>query len=503
MADTRPTEQATSIELREIVSIVLKRKWLLIIPLVLVAAIAYGGSMFLVPKYRSSTIIWIDRPTNVSRELINLIGGGGRMRQSAEDRARQLAALQNEITSQTYLSQLIQNLHLDNDPAIVQQAAKLRELNPGHSAEMLKLNLLYEHLRGQIVIQFVGEDQIKLTVENTDPVLARDMVTQLAEILELEKTRYELEKILDNQTFADMQLEKMEHDYQAALDSLAAAQRRLDDMRFPANISSEPNRRDILSDIDKARLDRADLRNEATGVNEQLKSMGLLKKRLVYSDSIVELRKEIDEQMSSFAGLMEKYPWNAQNVLDANIRLNENIRYLQMEIRHAVAQQFSELPENQRQLLERHFLQKEDTKILGSRVSRLEASLEKIDERMKQIPRLASEVDEEKSRVTNARRYRDVFKSEETTVGIMSERAKDRTKYRIIEPARIAVSPFWPDRTRILMIGIALGLMVGAAAVFLAELFDNSIRHVKEIEDLLGLKVLAAIPKLDELKTIR
>ncbi len=86
------------------------------------------------------------------------------------------------------------------------------------------------------------------------------MVTRLAEILEQERTKYELERILDNQSFADLQLQKTEYYYQKAIDSLTAAQTRLTTLMLPENISSEKNRRDILSDIDKTDLEISDSR---------------------------------------------------------------------------------------------------------------------------------------------------------------------------------------------------------------------------------------------------
>ncbi|MCK4302378.1 MAG: hypothetical protein KAW91_06365, partial [candidate division Zixibacteria bacterium] len=114
-----PDEQGKTIDIREILALILRRKWLVVIPVILVSAIAVAGSLLLTPLYSSSTIIWIDKPQNVSRELVRIIGGESRQRLSGEDHRR----LQNEITSQTYLHQLIRDLGLDNDPEVALQAA--------------------------------------------------------------------------------------------------------------------------------------------------------------------------------------------------------------------------------------------------------------------------------------------------------------------------------------------------------------------------------------------
>ena len=495
--DTAPREKA--IDIKEITGVVLRRKWLLIIPLIVVTGLAYGSSYLLEPEYQSSTIIWIDRPSNVSRELINLIGVERAVRETGEQQRRKLQALQNEITSQTYLNQLIRDLGLDNDPGITRKAAKMREVNPELSLEQLKYQLLQDKLRKQIDVAFVGTDQIMLTVKSYDPVKARDMVTRLAEILKQERTKYELERILDNQSFADLQLQKTEYYYQKAIDSLTAAQTRLTTLMLPENISSEKNRRDILSDIDKTDLEISDYTGELQKLSTRLTALNLDKARIKYPDTIVELRTDIDGQVATFAAMMEKYAWNEQNVINVNIRFNDNMQRLERELAKAVDEQFVSYPKNQRQLLKRYFVVKEHLDILRSKRNQLQLSLNKINERINQLPRLQAEIAELERKVEDARKYRDAFRSEEATVAILSERARERTKYKIIEPARIPLEPSWPNRGKIVAMGVLLGLMLGGAAVFLTEMFDHSFKRPEDIQEELQLPVLATIPRIEKL----
>ncbi|MDH4035195.1 MAG: Wzz/FepE/Etk N-terminal domain-containing protein, partial [candidate division Zixibacteria bacterium] len=311
-------KEEKSVDIRELLAVVLKRKWLVVIPLILATAAGYGTTFLLTPEYRSSTIIWIDRPNNVSRELVSIIGREANPRMSGDDRRRQLQSLQNELTSQAYLYQLIRDLKLDVNPEISRQAARMREGNPGQSLEQLKFHLLLEKLRGQIGVAFVGADQIKITVESVDPVEARNMVRRLTEILEQEKTKYELEKILDNQSFADLQLERTEWEYQQAVDSLTAARVLLTQVQLPENISSQQNLREVRSDVERLDLESTNAASELRSLVSQLESYDLDKSRLEYTDTLVELRAEIDGQVATFAGLMEKYAWDEQTVVSAN-----------------------------------------------------------------------------------------------------------------------------------------------------------------------------------------
>lgn len=490
------------IDLKEIYTIVRKRKWFIIIPVIIITAIAYAGTHFLTPQYRSSTIVWIDKPSTVSTELERLLGGGNRRESREEQRSRQ-RALQAELTSKLYLSQLIQDLHLGNDQDISREAAKMRESNPDIPLETIKENLLIERLREQISVSFHGADQIRIRVETDSPVLARDIASRLTEIMEQEKTRYEMEKILDNQNFTDEQLRKMERYYKEAIDSLNDARARLSKLQLPENITSEANRLDILSTVDKISIDQNDYKRELNSMSRQLKELKLDNVRLKYTDTIVELRTNIDGLISDYAGLMERYTWNDQNVINVNIRINDYIHLLESAIESAVNSQYSSYPETHRDLIARNYKVKENHDILNSKQNRLRETLTVIDQRINLIPQIESEIVELTNRVANYGRYRDAFRTEEATVDILSEQTQERTKYKIIEPAKLPLEPFWPDKKNIIIIGFLLGFVLGGAFVFIAELLDDSFKRIEDIEEELGIDVIAAIPKIEKFNLTR
>jgi uncharacterized protein involved in exopolysaccharide biosynthesis len=80
------------------------------------------------------------------------------------------------------------------------------------------------------------------------------------------------------------------------------------------------------------------------------------------------------------------------------------------------------------------------------------------------------------------------------------EKRQKGEQFRIVDPARVPEKPFSPDIPKILLIGLFAGIGGGFGLAFLREQMDRSFRESGDVEITLGLKVLAAIPKIEEKK---
>lgn len=76
------------------------------------------------------------------------------------------------------------------------------------------------------------------------------------------------------------------------------------------------------------------------------------------------------------------------------------------------------------------------------------------------------------------------------------ERKQQGEQFKILDPARVPVTPIRPDRNRILLIGVAIGLALGVGLTWFKESLNQSFKTVSEVENELGLPVLATIPNL-------
>ncbi|MCZ7586041.1 MAG: hypothetical protein M5R36_23440 [Deltaproteobacteria bacterium] len=129
----------------------------------------------------------------------------------------------------------------------------------------------------------------------------------------------------------------------------------------------------------------------------------------------------------------------------------------------------------------------------------IQGQLARYQQRVESAPQIEQELsiltrDYENSRTA----YEDVGKklTEAERASEMEAKRKGQ-QFKIIDPAKQPDKPFKPNRPYIVIVGLALGLMIGLGSVFLAEHFDDSFKNPEELEDALGVAVLSAIPKIE------
>ena len=76
------------------------------------------------------------------------------------------------------------------------------------------------------------------------------------------------------------------------------------------------------------------------------------------------------------------------------------------------------------------------------------------------------------------------------------EDSENKTKFKIIEPARFPLKPVKPDKIKLGLMGFLLGAMAGFGCIYLVEYNDQSFKGVEELKSFFDLPVLGAISEI-------
>jgi succinoglycan biosynthesis transport protein ExoP len=100
-------------------------------------------------------------------------------------------------------------------------------------------------------------------------------------------------------------------------------------------------------------------------------------------------------------------------------------------------------------------------------------------------------------------KYNDLMaKHMEARVAQGMEKEQKGERFTLIEPPRLPEKPFKPNRLAIMLIGIVLGIGAGVGWAALREFSDDSVRNVDQLEFVTKHQVLAGIPNILTAKDI-
>lgn len=121
------------------------------------------------------------------------------------------------------------------------------------------------------------------------------------------------------------------------------------------------------------------------------------------------------------------------------------------------------------------------------------------DARLLQIPEIEREYRELTRDYENAQvRYRDI-KAKQMQAEVSQELEKDRKaeRFSLGEPANLPQTPTWPNRPRILLIGLIASLGGGLGLAWLRDIVDPSVKGPLELARIARVPILTPIPYIE------
>jgi polysaccharide chain length determinant protein (PEP-CTERM system associated) len=487
------TEKDETFKLDYYINLIIKRRWLMIIPFCLALIAGIYLALTLPKIYEASTLILVE-PQSVPSNLVTEI--------VSTDIDSRITTIQQQILSRTNLEKIIDRF----------------KLFPNPGSEDMFMEDKVASIRQRIVVDVLrakrGPNTFSISFADSNPETAMKIANGLAMLFIDENLKIREAQAHGTSDFLEDELQTMRTRLVAVEEKLRAYRQRyrgelpeqmegnlriLDNLQLQLSereqrMSDEKNR---LIEIENQIQARKELLSTSTTVQSEtneIVTLEQLKKQLAnletgYTDrhpDVIRLRAQI-------ANLEAKYKSEALESADApatDTSVNQTAFLTDNTLREQIKQR-TEI--------------KIAIKSLVGDIAKIKRRINTYQQRVERTPKREEEL------LTLNRDYSNIQESYnsllnrqlEAEIALNMEKKQKGEQFRIIDPARQPRKPFSPDLRRLFMIILAAGLGLGAGLIFLLDFLNSSLKDPEKFEDDLGLAVLATIPKVYQKKDFR
>ncbi|MBE2249306.1 MAG: polysaccharide biosynthesis tyrosine autokinase [Myxococcus sp.] len=482
MSNSSEAQLSSSIDLRQYLRVLLKRKWLILIvfSLVVGATTLWARSQPKVFAAQISLIIDSKEP----RFLDNQIQDVNNDSTSAYWANKEYLETQSKIiTSRAVSQRVVEKLGLNNDPEFL----RLTKLPEAQRDEAMKRADAVAMVQGRIKVESLKDSRVTfIKIEDSDPNRAALLANEVAQAYIDESLSQKL-KVTEN---ASKWLDERR-------DSLSDAARASELALYAFRKQS-----DMLSTSIDDRANMVSSRLTATSqalTDVQLKIAG--HKARVAAIRNVQHQQGSDDSMWAEALPAARENPTLQKLKDRMLSLRTDCTELQsrylgehpklMECRDKLA------------LVEKDFQRELSNLVVGT-----EAELRESVEKEKNLQALFNEVRAEAFEVEKKKLELDRLKQESDSAkrqyDSVFKRLKDielsgllrTSNVRVLDAARPQLAPVRPNVPQSILLGIVAGLVAAIGLALLLEFLDSTVTSQQEIEERMGLTFLGFVPSI-------
>jgi len=474
------------------IGILSRRKWALLLPLVVVFIIALIAAFVWPRTYRSTSTILIEEQEIPRDFVITTVTG------FADER---LESINQRIMSTTRLLEIINRFNLYADLR--------RRMTTEEVVERMRKDIKFETISADVLdtakkgprsplLTMPVTIAFTLAYDGKEPQIVQQIANVLASLYLEENLQTRERQSAGASRFLEEEAQGLQRNL-ADLDAKIAV--------FKAkNINAVPE----LLQVNYQELDRAE--RDLDQLKDELKA--LKEKQEYYQTQLASIPTESSDQDRNLlkdlkAKLVQLESRNSDKYPDV---IKTRMEVAALENRIAL-----QPPE------EAHKLKKDLTSVadqannpsyvtLASQLSGVQSDIESVKRQIAELEKrrqdyvnrteAAPRVEETYKALTVERtntetKYQDMMKRVmEAKVSQGLEKEQMGEKFTLIDPARLPEKPVKPNVTAILLIGLFLGIGAGVGNVSLKESGDQSVRDPGQLARAIGLPVLGAIPRI-------
>jgi polysaccharide biosynthesis transport protein len=483
-------ENQPGLNLQQVAGIVRRRHWHFLVPLFLGWVMIWGASWVLPSAYKSGTTIIVEQPT-VSKELVP-----SNVNDDLQDR---LQSITQQILSRTRLLHIIDNLNLYPE--------RKERATPDDLVSRMRKDIDIELVRAP------GSQELtsfNISFSARDPQTAQRVTSELSNLFINENLEMQNQEQHDTTSFFEAQLEEARK-----------------------SLSEQEEKIRVFKDQHSSDLPTQTQSNLAilTGLQSQLQSeqdnLDRAKQQTVYYQSLIgqyralqrsskgapgapvglpAIDLELEKLRAQLADLKAHYTDRHPDVrkVEEQIAQTEKMKErLAASLNAAAANPQPDtsatssngdmsLAELQSQLQANQI----ETANRARSIATLQAKINDYQGRLGQAPiREQQLTDLSRGYEQSKANYDDLMKKKNSSALATSLNERQQGQhFGIIDPPNLPSKPDFPNRMKLCVMGLALGLVLGVVTAGASELMDDRIHSEKEFKELVPVAVISEIP---------
>jgi len=479
-----------------------KKRMVLFVSIVLAVVVVTGVYLiFATPIYEASVTIKVD-PTSQSSvgDLFSssLTGSSG----------SNISTEVELIKSRTNIEEIIEVLGLVD--RVYSEDTKARLLSEGYSDRDLVASLT-RSISSMITVSPVKDTRIvRVSVQNKDPVLARDIANTLAEVYNTKLAELSKRDLTRKREFIEAQIPLLESDLNEATDKIKQFKEEtgiyvLDkhaDQLFQmlSNYDKQHNELMISAEEKKAEIEtyQSMLDDFDSIDSKSIKALWVqTSESFSVNPVLTSLRQSLATLQVELASLEEQYPKTDPRVRSkiTEISKTESLIAEQIQNEFIISGQGMTLNPAYQQIITGVISSEAGFQILQASIQAVgllrdqyQSELRNLPAKEQQLLDLERQIAVKESLYTLLlERLEEAKISEAAVVGNAA----------IVDPATVPQSPVKPNKKLSLAIGGVLGIFLGMLMVFLAEYLDKTLKTEEEIERFSRQPIIGRIPSIE------
>jgi polysaccharide chain length determinant protein (PEP-CTERM system associated) len=478
---------AKEIKLEDIVEIILRRRWWIIISTCLCIIIGIILA-FTLPKYYQAETLVLIQPQKVPKDYVQPV--------VTMDIDSRLEAFSREILSRSNLERIMKEFNMYAEPKyksffVEDKIADMRK--------RISVNLMRRDLPGR----YSGAYAFSISFEGKVPEKVMKVTNALASYFIAENIRFKEAESKGTNTFLEQELDSIRK-------QLATKEKELKNYRekymgeLPEQLGSNLNMLTRIQEQLKGKeTNLLDAKNKLAMRMDQVKQGALLFGQgvTVTSDGriVSDFEKPIslDQAKAMLSYLETRYTPKHPDI----IRLKKIISDLEKNNQNRKnSSNVSEyIPANARMEIQQI---KVNISTLTTEISKLKSQIRSYEKRIESTPRREEQLKSLERDYNNIKENYNMLlnKKLETQIAINMDKSQKGERFQVLDPAMLPEKPVFPNMKMLFLLTLVAGPNIGLGLIFLLEYLDTSFRSPKDIESYLGFSVLATVPVIADRK---